>query len=448
MKKLLSKAIIITTTIAAFPAMAQGSDRRLTSGVPWWDQNGVAVNAHGCNVIADDGRWYMFGEWKSDTTNAFTGFACYSSTNLVDWTFERVALGVQASGRLGPNTVGERPKVVKAADGSGYVMLMHTDDINYKDPCTCHAVSKEVAGPYEFKGPLLSDGAAIRRWDIGTFTDEDGANYLLVHHGQIHRLAPDARSATRLKCELPVKGGESPAMCRANGLYYLFMSHLTSWERNDNFYFTAPTIEGPWEYRGLFAPKGSLTLNSQCSFILKTPHGHIYIGDRWSFPHQASCATQVWQPLTFAADASASLPAFFESWDVATFAPVRTSGDVVWRGEWQGTSRDQSLDVPLNGAKGRRVAVRADTDGHSGYARIVIKAADGRILRDDLVDCYSKAPVADALVYVSPALDDSAASVSIVPNGDYPVWFNKRGDRFGSDSTAVTVKEISLLGSK
>ena len=48
----------------------------------------------------------MFGEWKSDTTNAFPGFSCYSSPDLANWKFEGVALQMQPDGILGPNRVG------------------------------------------------------------------------------------------------------------------------------------------------------------------------------------------------------------------------------------------------------------------------------------------------------------------------------------------------------
>ena len=58
-------------------------------------------------------------------------------------------------------------------------------------------------------------------------------------------------------------------MFKADGIYYLMFSNKTSWERNDNYYFTAHNLHGPWTYQGLFCPKGSLTYNSQCSFVFE-----------------------------------------------------------------------------------------------------------------------------------------------------------------------------------
>lgn len=45
--------------------------------------------------------------------------------------------------------------------------------------------------------------------------------------------------------------------------YYLFGSPLVVYDDADDFYLTAPSPLGPWTYRGLIAPAGSRTFNSQ-----------------------------------------------------------------------------------------------------------------------------------------------------------------------------------------
>ena len=98
-------------------------------------------------------------------------------------------------------------------------------------------------------------------------------------------------------------------------MYYLLTSNLTSWERNDNYYFTATNIAGPWKKQGLFCPEGSLTWNSQSTFVLMLPDGTpMYMGDRWSYPHQASAATYVWLPMQVNAE-KLSIPFYWQSWD-------------------------------------------------------------------------------------------------------------------------------------
>lgn len=245
----------------------------VVNGIPWFDDKGNIVNAHGACIVEENGRYYLFGEWKSDKSNAFPGFSCYSSDDLVNWKFENIVLKVQPEGILGPNRVGERVKVMKCPKTGEYIMLMHADDMGYKDPYIGLATCKTIAGDYQLQGPLLYKGQPVKRWDMGTFQDTDGKGYLLIHHGPVYRLSDDYRS---IEAEVAhIKGmGESPAMFKKNGAYFMLTSNLTSWEKNDNFYFTAPQIEGPWTKQGLFCPKGKLTYNSQSTFVFPLKCGN------------------------------------------------------------------------------------------------------------------------------------------------------------------------------
>ena len=94
-------------------AQGPGKIAAVYSGVPWFDDRGKLVSAHGANIVKDNGRFFLFGEAHTDTSNAFAGFNCYSSSDLYHWKFESVALPVQDRGKLGPNRVGERVKVMK-----------------------------------------------------------------------------------------------------------------------------------------------------------------------------------------------------------------------------------------------------------------------------------------------------------------------------------------------
>ena len=91
----------LISAIATIPGIASG-ENMIRNGVPWFDTEGNIVNAHGACIVEDDGRYWLFGEYKSDESNAFPGFGCYSSTDLVNWQFERVVLPVQQDGILVP----------------------------------------------------------------------------------------------------------------------------------------------------------------------------------------------------------------------------------------------------------------------------------------------------------------------------------------------------------
>lgn len=413
----------------------------IVNGVPWMDDQGRPVNAHGACIVEEEGVYYLFGEWKSDTTNAFPGFACYSSHDLVNWKFEQVALPLQKEGLLGPNRVGERPKVMRCPKTGEYIMLAHTDDMRYKDPQVGLAVAKHITGPYTFVGPLLYKGEPIRRWDMGTFQDHDGTGYLLMHHGDIYRLSRDYRRAVKKVASGIKGGGESPAMLHKDGVYYLFGSNLTSWERNDNFYHTAPSIEGPWTKQGIFCPEGTLTHNSQSTFILPLHRGdsitYMYMGDRWSYPHQASSATYVWLPMQIDG-LRVSIPEYWPIWNPETLLPVTELGGEAIKVNFKADRKGARLVLPFEGA---RVALIGHTFRNGGYGRVSILDEEGNTMHSNLIDFYSK--VDDhGLRYVSPPLPRASYTLVVECAGEHPEWSDKRKNHYGSREDWVTVEEV------
>ncbi len=444
--KFLSSLCLLLLFCCAGIAQHKTPSSPIYNGVPWFNTNGDIVNAHGACIVEDGGKYYLFGEYKTDSVNMFIGFSCYSSTDLVNWTFERLALPQQKDGSLGPNRVGERVKVMKSPTTGEYVMYMHTDNMQYKDPAVGYATSKAINGEYTFQGPLLYEGKPIRKWDMGTFQDHDGTGYLLVHHGDIYRLSKDFRSVEKKVASGIPGAGESPAMFHKDGIYYLLSSRLTSWERNDNVYHTAPTIEGPWTNQGLFCPEGTLTHNSQCSFVFPVPRNrdtlYMYMGDRWSFPKQGQAATQVWLPLQ-ASGAELRIPEYWEAWDFQTFQPVTKKSPI-------GLLRNQQLHSKRNGDfvtipyDGSSIGLIGTSSSDGGYALISVVGKDGDTLRSSLVDFYSKV-THTGLRYVTPKLPTGDYTLHVEVAGEQGVWSNKRGDHFGSTDFWVRIQDVVLL---
>lgn len=442
--------------------MARKTEKVVNNGIPWFDDRGEIVNAHGACIVEENGRYYLFGEYKSDKSNAFPGFSCYSSDDLVNWKFERVVLPMQSSGILGPDRVGERVKVMKCPSTGEYVMYMHADDMNYKDPHIGYATCSTIAGEYKLHGPLLYEGKPIRRWDMGTYQDTDGTGYLLLHGGIVYRLSKDYRTAEE-KVVSGVGGshGESPAMFKKDGTYFFLFSNLTSWEKNDNFYFTAPSVKGPWTRQGLFAPEGSLTYNSQTTFVFPLKCGEdtipMFMGDRWSYPHQASAATYVWMPMQVDGT-KLSIPEYWPSWDVDKLKPVNplrkgktvdlkkitSSKEADWKveeGRISSNVKGSTLSIPFTGSC---VAVMGETNCHSGYARMNILDKKGEKIYSSLVDFYSKAND-HATRFMTPQLAKGEYTLVIEVTGISPTWTDKTKRIYGSDDCFVTITDIVKL---
>ncbi len=437
--------------------IAQERYKSITSGNVWFDQNNRQVNAHGACIVKEGDKYYLFGEYKSDTANVFTGFSCYSSSDLMNWKFEKVVLPLQKDGLLGPNRVGERVKVMKCPQTGEFVMYMHADDRKYMDPYIGYATSKTINGDYQFQGALLHNGEPIRKWDMGTFQDTDGKGYLLIHHGTIYELSDDYKSAKRIVVS-QVPTGESPTIFKNSGTYFWLSSHLTSWERNDNFYMTATSLEGPWTMRGTFAPEGTLTWNSQCSFVLPITSGKetlfMYMGDRWSYPLQGSAATYVWQPIQVNGD-SMSIPTFRESWkvdfmnlkvtDVAIKKKSVKSKCLIEKGDWKTTdgkfaSKEKGATITCSFI-GTQVGIKAISNNTSGYARVIIRNNKNKEVINTLVDFYSKYEYS-SLKFLSPVMKKDRYTISIVVLGKHGVWSNKAKDTFGSKDDFVVMEDI------
>jgi hypothetical protein len=463
--KVIAKAFIflLLSTQGLFSvAQKQKAYDVIYSGVPWFDDAGKVVSAHGACVVKDNGRYYLFGERHSDTSNAFAGFNCYSSADLCNWKFESIALPVQASGKLGPNRVGERAKVMKCPKTGEYVMYMHVDTLGYVDQHVGYATASNIAGPYSFQGPLLFDGKPIRKWDMGAFQDRDGSGYLLLHGGDIYRLGGDYKSISGLVNKNMTPGFEAPAIFRQDSLYYFLGSDLTSWERNDNYYFTATSLNGPWTKRGLFTPAGSLTWNSQTTFVLPvegtTDTTYLLMGDRWSFPRQASAATYVWQPLTVSGT-SLSIPNYLEGWQLNSSTgqsrpmtvgnkTIKNSNEkfVTYSGNWkQDTLLVRSSD--RNGAafsvkfKGTQIGFYGLARPDGGYARVELQNSRGKSLLSCIVDMYCKYPV-QTLKFLSPVLVKGSYILTVTVMGERSKWSDKRKNLYGSKGNFVSLDKV------
>lgn len=412
------------------------------NGVPWFDQNGNSVNAHGACILQEGDKYYLFGEYKADAINQYRGFSRYSSTDFTNWSFEGLALPLQKEGRLGPERVGERVKVLKCPKTGKYTMLMHTDDMRYMDPCIGLAVSDTIDGEFSFVGPILYKGEPIKMWDMGTFVDDDGTAYLLLHEGDIYKLNDDYTEAVELVSKNIAPGGESPAMFKQNGYYFILFSNKTSWERNDNYYLTSKSVYGPWEKKGLFCPEGSLTFNTQCSFVFdyfgnegRVP---IYVGDRWSYPKQASAATLVLLPIVTEGD-TMRIDKYMSVWspdNLENKSPIMEK-----EYKFESNLKGEYCEIKFEGSG---LLVFGETFSHGGYAYFEIFDENNTSVHKAIIDFHSLLPDI-GLRYVSPKLEKGKYTLKITVSGENGVWSNKKGDRFGSFDYFVKIAGFNAI---
>lgn len=349
----------------------------IVPGDIWLDDKGFPVNAHGGGILFDKGVYYWFGENKSDTTShAYAGVSCYSSTDLVNWKNEGIAMAVMPEGSYSDIEAGctlERPKVVYNRKTEKYVMWFHLElkGKGYAAARAAVAVSDKVTGPYRF---LYSGRCCAGRWpenmtdeqrrmtvsegdfkdwwtpewmqavkdglfarrdylggqmsrDMTVFVDDDGKAYHIYSSEEnltldIAELTDDYQGHTGRYIRIfPGGHNEAPAICKKDGIYYMITSGCTGWAPNEARLFTASSIWGPWTQhpnpcRG---ENAELTFHSQSTYILSVEgkqDAFIFMADRWN-PKNLSDSRYIWLPLRF----ENGLPVldWMDRWDLEVF---------------------------------------------------------------------------------------------------------------------------------
>src|ERR1700753_2052665 len=111
------------------------------------------MQAHGGGIVLDPVTklYYLIGENKQDGS-AFQSINCYSSPDLVTWTFVNKVLKLGGSGDLGPNRVVERPHAIYNDKTKKWVLWMHIDSSSYGDAKAGVATCDTVCGDYSYIG--------------------------------------------------------------------------------------------------------------------------------------------------------------------------------------------------------------------------------------------------------------------------------------------------------
>ena len=271
-------------------------------GEIWPDNNGKHVQAHGGGIIKIGNTYYWYGEERSQGLDTnFRYVSCYSSKDLVNWTFRGDVVKMSDPDNLGPRWVLERPKVYYNKKTKKYVMYMHIDDRSYKVAQVGIAVSDKPDGEFKFVKRFRPLGHESR--DIGQFIDDDGTAYLVFEDRpfgfRIAKLSEDYMAVEKEMCLIPahMEGG---AIVHYKGLYYSIGSALTGWNANPNKYSTATSLEGPWTEFKDVAPPATKTYGSQSTMLIKVVGKKattiIFMGDIWK-PKTQWDSRYLWMPL-------------------------------------------------------------------------------------------------------------------------------------------------------
>lgn len=296
----------VTLTLSVlcwFVSYCHAASGVIRPGGRWIDTRGVQIQAHGGGILRLGDEYYWFGEDRSPSNDLDKRYvSCYSSKDLVHWTFRHQILKLADPEHLGPKWVLERPKVFYNAKSKRFVLYAHLDDASYKLARVAVAVSDTVDGDYKYLKSFRPLDQESR--DIGQFIDDDGTAYLIFEARPtkgffIAKLTDDYLSVNSQVAfiKAPLEGG---ALVHYRGMYYVLGSHMTGWAPNPNLYATAQNIAGPWSEFLPIAPPEANTYGSQSSMLLKVEGSKniavIYMGDVWK-PEKLWDSRYLWMPL-------------------------------------------------------------------------------------------------------------------------------------------------------
>jgi hypothetical protein len=346
-------------------------------GELWLDNNGVHINAHGGGILFHQGKYYWFGEHKTEGrrgNQAWVGVHCYSSENLYDWMDEGIALPVSKAPEspIAEGCIMERPKVIFNSKTGKFVMWFHLElkGQGYNAAQTGVAIADNPTGPYTFLKALnpnagewpvnysnelkqkefsenpeswsdewkqaVKDGLFVHRdlergqmsRDMTLYVDENGTAYhihaseenLTLH---ISELTPDYTGFTgKYTRVLPTGHNEAPAIFKHNNKYYMITSGCTGWDPNAARLLVSNSVMGNWEYlkNPCAGDDAEITFDSQSTLILPVQgkkDAFIFMADRWR-PQNAIDGRYVWLPVQFD-DQGIPFLKWLDEWDVSFF---------------------------------------------------------------------------------------------------------------------------------
>ncbi|WP_316765805.1 family 43 glycosylhydrolase [Pedobacter frigiditerrae] len=241
----------------------------------------------------------------------FESVTCYTSTDLVNWTFENDVLTKAETnktsktwvGRLGVAYIKQLKKYAMFVQHGGKVLI---------------TVSDTPAGEFTWHQEIsmLEMIGTTNTGDQTVFTDEDtGKSYLVYSYGRgrnkiyVSEIGVKDGKVNLLDCTQIFKGEsrEGNCMFKYNGKYYMFASNIYGWDGSLAYYLVSDNIRGPYTpTNNMLVMKGSeadYAHITQTGFFVNVKGSEqetvIYCGDRWADFAGNGLGYNQWFPISF-----------------------------------------------------------------------------------------------------------------------------------------------------
>lgn len=295
----------------------------------WNTKEGKPIYSQGGGIFkfkdtAGKEKYYWYGvQYKEADTyrnnpsvtlpNAtFESVTCYSSVDLVNWTFEADVFTKEEAfktiaktwiGRLGVAYVKELKKYAMVVQHGNQVLITLADSPTGQFTWHQRINMKEMIG-------------TTNTGDQTVFTDEEtGKSYLIYSYGSgrnkiyVSEIGVKDGMVNLLDCTKIFQGEsrEGNCMFKYKGKYYMAASNIYGWDASYAYYLVADDIRGPYlPINNMLVMKGSesdYAHVTQTGFFVNVKGSKqetvIYCGDRWANFSGNGLGYNQWFPLSF-----------------------------------------------------------------------------------------------------------------------------------------------------
>jgi len=269
------------------------------------DTEGNLIQAHDGGISRFNGKFYWYGtSYAGNPTGKYgmiaprlwNGVLVYSSDNLVDWTYEGLAVERPKKGWGNLGTSG-RPHVIYNDKTKKYVMW-YWFHLQYPAVIQMVAVADSPTGPFTVLGPRevgTDNGFAS---DHNIFKDDDGRAYLIYtdHETPATRFADwtNGRYAIRIDSLTDDyiesnkdgvyafdHGCEAPSMTKYKGKYIVAASGVAGWGGTENYYTLADSPLGPYGEKKVLTGKNKWGGQLSSLLFIKESDTLMAMCDQW-----------------------------------------------------------------------------------------------------------------------------------------------------------------------
>ncbi|MWB94031.1 family 43 glycosylhydrolase [Flavobacterium sp. GA093] len=332
--------IFITSSISKMNAQSGN----IKNDIFWNTKDGQPLNSQGGGIFkfADSKtgvqKYYWYGVQYEEADmyrnaphitlpNAtFKSVTCYSSVDLVNWTFEGDVVTKEEVNKSGKTWVG-RLGVAYMKELKKYAMFVqHGSEVLI-------TLSDSPTGQFTWHQKINMEKmiGTSNTGDQTVFTDEDtGKSYLVYSYGKgrnkiyVSEIGIKDGKVNLLDCTQIFKGEsrEGNCMFKYQNKYYMFASNIYGWDASFAYYLVADDIRGPYlptnEMLVINGASEDFAHVSQTGFFFSVKGSKqetiVYCGDRWADFAGNGLGYNQWCPISF----DGKTPYFnsLNSWDI------------------------------------------------------------------------------------------------------------------------------------